>query len=290
MTKRQSEVAILYSGGTDSTCAAAIMAERFEVIHLLTIDRLGFYSVENTKRNVDLLRKTFPHTVFKHKIVNVDRLARYVSYHNFMRELFRYSFFVLSNCILCCLINHFAALLYCLENNINNVADGVTREWPYFPSHMEKVVSLFKEMYASFGIVYDTPVYDFDVLPPPRLIDKIHPIKSIDLKEHASDAKKNTTGNYLFERGIFSSSNLKGTDADHKMQPRCFQFILHHIYIFWYFMHRYNYSDFESITLRFLQQKINAFVELVESRREIVKKLKNVRDATVEGNEIIRTA
>ena len=33
--------AVLFSGGTDSTCAAALCAERFGEVHLLTFNELG---------------------------------------------------------------------------------------------------------------------------------------------------------------------------------------------------------------------------------------------------------
>lgn len=262
------EVAILYSGGTDSTCVAAIMAEKFQAVHLLTFLRFGFYCIENSKNNINVLKLNFPATVFIHKIINVDRLAMYLTYHNYIYNIFKYGFFVLSNCLICGLINHFRALVYCLDNKISKLADGSTRDWIFFPTHMDKVILELRCMYAHFNIEYLTPVYNFDLFSPPKFIDKIYPSSPYD-----KETNKKTTGNYLFEKGIFKSPNIKGTDFDRKMQPRCFQFILHHIYIYWYFMIRYEYTDFEAITLKFFKEKINDFVKLIENEPKKVRKI-----------------
>lgn len=261
----KNEVAVLYSGGTDSTCAAAILAEKFEAIHLLTFKRLGFFEIENSSRNIGLLRKKFPAVQILHRIIDAEPLAQYVNREGFLRNIFKFGFFTLSNCLVCGIINHFATLLYCLDNKIAFAADGSTREWSFFPTHMEKVILELKEMYSKFNIDYQTPVYDFDLPAPLRLIDRLN--FSREPSENIDEAilQKNTTGNYLYRLGIFSLPNLKGSNLDHTMQPRCFQFILHHIYVYWNFMQRHDYADFESETLRFFKGKIDNFSKLIEN-------------------------
>jgi predicted subunit of tRNA(5-methylaminomethyl-2-thiouridylate) methyltransferase len=266
---KKDRVAILYSGGTDSTCTAAMISERFGSVHMLTLKRLGFYSIENTFRNVDILREKFPAVKFLHKIIDTDRLARYITRQDFARKIFRYGFFTLSNCLICGLINHFAALIYCLDNSISNVADGSTREWSFFPTHMEKIILELKSMYAEFNINYDTPVYDFNLPKHPRFIDKILPMDQLKDEQEG----QNTTGEYLFKLGILPFSNLKGSVIDHNMQPRCFQFVLHHIYVFWFFMARHNYDDYEEIVLDFFKYSISRFVKCFNDNPEQLKKL-----------------
>lgn len=264
---KQGEIAILYSGGTDSTCVAAVLAERFKVLHLLTFERLGFFSIENSYTNVAMLKEKFPSNIFIHKIINIDYLAKSIMYSNFIKYLFKYGFFILSNCIYCGLIHHIGALIYCLDNSITDVADGATREWLFFPTHMDKVILEFRKMYANFSIKYYTPVYDFELVSPFRLTDKISSIKTFPKKVDSSNIHKNTTGNYLFKLGIIPMPNIKGTDLDHQMQPRCFQFILHHLYLYWYFMLLHDYSRFESITLKFLREKMDYHSKLIKKNR-----------------------
>jgi len=261
-------IAILYSGGTDSVCASAIMAETFEIVHLLTFYRLGFFEINNSDKNVGRLNSVLSPTVFIHKKINIERLARHLTHDKFMRDILKYGFFTLSNCLVCGLINHLGALVYCLNNKITNIADGSTRDWSFFPSHMEKVIGEIKTMYSRFGIIYHTPVYDFSPAVPVSFMDKIY---NSDNKKAATNM--NTTGEYLHRIGIFDSPDLKGTAFDHQMQPRCFQFILHHIFIFWYFMFRHNYADFERVTLKFTWQKISDFSAMIEKNPEKIKKL-----------------
>jgi len=265
---KKDKVAILYSGGTDSTCTAAIMSERFNSVHMLTLKRPGFYSIENTFGNVVLLRGRFPTAEFLHKIIDTERLARYVARQDFVRKIFRYGFFTLSNCLICGLINHFAALIYCKDNSIPNIADGSTREWSFFPTHMEKILLELKSMYAEFNIDYETPVYDFNLPKHPKFINKILPLGNLE-----EEQRDKTTGDYLFKLGIFPFSNLKGSVMDHGMQPRCFQFTLHHIYVYWYYMAHHNYDDYEATVLDFFKDSISKFVKCFNDNPEQVKKL-----------------
>jgi len=275
MKEQNNEIAILYSGGTDSTCVAYLMAERFQKVNLLTIQRFGFSSVDKSGRNVSPLSEKFPAVIFVHKILKADSLAEYLNYSHFFRNLSKYGFFTLSNCVICCLVNHFRVLIYCLENGIVNVADGVTREWPFFPSHMEPVIAQFRQMYSRFNINYLTPVYDFDVQPAFTFIDKIYSDQSLhieegDVQEHIAGR---TTGRFLFEKGILPAPNVKGTWLDHNMQPKCLQMVLHHIFLRGYFMPRYGHKRFEEMTAEFLKEKINDFVMLIEQKPQKLKRL-----------------
>ena len=235
------------------------MAETFGRVHLLTFQRFGFFDIENSACNIDRLRRRFPSTQFIHRIINIEDLTRAIFYSQFSRMIMRYGLFSLSNCLICGLVNHFAALLYCLDNKITDIADGSTRDWSFFPSHMENVILEIKNMYSAFGLIYHTPVYNFDLAYPVSLMDKVYGSEC-----RKPQLSKNTTGEYLYRIGIFDSPSLKGTEFDHKMQPRCFQFILHHIYIYWYFMVRYDYHRFEMVTVKFSREKINDFVQVVK--------------------------
>lgn len=261
---KHNEIAILFSGGTDSTCAAAIMAGKFDKVNLLTFNRFGIFSIENSKNNVKTLRKKFPSVAFEQRIINADHLVEHLSHNNFFCNLFKYGFLTLSNCMICSLVNHFGALIYCLNNDIRDIADGSTKDWIFFPSHMEKVIVLFRQMYKKFNINYHTPVYNFDVPPPISFMDKIYPGGLSEPENRNRNFDRKTTGKYLYDLGFFSSSNIKGTDVDHKMQPRCLQFILHHIYVYWYFLVLHDYARFELKTLQFIGDKIDYFSALVE--------------------------
>ncbi len=260
------KVAILYSGGTDSTCAAAIMAKQFDVIHLLTYTRFGIFSVENSTSNVSILKEKFSSREFIHCIINVEKLAKFIFYQGYLRNIFKYGFFTISNCGLCALINHIRTLIFCIDNNIEDVADGINREWPFFPAHIESIINEFRKMYLEFGITYHTPVFEFDLPSEPSFLDKLKGAKQFSKEDRNSSGKK-STGRYLYELGIVPRDNIKGTELDRKMQARCFQFIVHNIFVHWYYMPNHSFEDYEKVTLGLFKDKIGSFIRLVTDYR-----------------------
>lgn len=262
---KKTNIAILYSGGTDSTCAAAIMAKDFDTIHLLTFKRFGLFSIENSILNSNKLKNKFKTKLFLHKIIDVDKLARFVYYQGYFRNVFRYGFFSLSNCGLCALTNHIRTLIYCLDNGFKDVADGINSEWPFFPGHMEEIIGELKKMYSEFGIIYRTPVFDLVLPSEPVFLDKIKgSLNSINSNVVSSGNNGETTGRYLYRLGILPEENVKGTELDRRMQARCFQFILHNIFVHWYYMPNHSYHDYEKTTLLFFQDKIARVMKLLK--------------------------
>jgi len=259
---KKTNIVILYSGGTDSTCAAAIMAKDFDTIHLLTFKRFGLFSTENSILNSDRLKNKFETKLFLHKIIDVDKLARFIYYRGYFKNIFKYGFFSLSNCGLCALINHTRAVIYCLDNGFKDVADGINREWPFFPGHMEEIISELKKMYSEFGIIYHTPVFDLALPSEKVFLDKIksslNPISSNGIPPGNPGE---TTGRYLYKLGVLPEENVKGTALDRRMQARCFQFVLHNIFVHWYYMPDHSYQDYEKATLLFFQDKIALIVK-----------------------------
>lgn len=225
------EAVVLYSGGTDSTCAAAIMAERFQRLHLLTFDRYGFHHVERSRDTVEALARRFPDTEFVHRIVRVEKLFAHLAYRDYLSRLRRFGFRMLQNCTFCALAHHLRALAWCQEHGIRHVADGVTRELQYLPSHMEKPLGRLREYYASFGIEYHTPVYDFDVPPEIGFFDKVFLPEDGD-RGVAVDPGLRTPGRYLHELGLLPQDNIKGSALDRRRQYRCFQYVINNLVAF----------------------------------------------------------
>ena len=54
-----SHAAVLYSGGSDSTLAAALALQEFDKLHLLTFSRFGIFGVENAEVNVRKLEARY---------------------------------------------------------------------------------------------------------------------------------------------------------------------------------------------------------------------------------------
>lgn len=240
---------ILYSGGTDSTCAAALMAKEFSCIHLLTFYQGCKKSVSGISGNINALKNKFAHNIFIHETLQTTRLVKFISYNNYLRYLFKFKLLVLSTCGFTTLSWHIRAIVYCLKNDIAVVADGLTRELLHFPGHMDKVIEVFKTLYGGFGIQYLNPVRNWAVPPDKQFIDRL----IIDQHgylfpgEESLSFKDRTTGRYLYELGIMPNPNVKGSSMDHKMQYDCYPFVLYNIMAFWIYL---NFCSYESFCLK----------------------------------------
>lgn len=262
------ETALLYSGGTDSTLAAAIAAEQFDKIHLITYKRFGLFSVTNPLANVKKLQRRLGRDKFTHTIMPIDKLFKSVSYENFMINLAKYGFFLLSTCGICKLSMHVRTLIYCLQNNISSVSDGANQGMLFFPDQMNSVIEETKKMYAKFGINYFNPVFKFEGPQDIEFADRLHFERIPLLKEEKDQAyyekKKQTTSYKLYELGLMPSEHVKGSSLDRSMQPRCFQFILFNIWLHWYYFAGHTYEEYEKETLKFFTSKIETFTRLTE--------------------------
>lgn len=257
------EIAVLYSGGTDSTCAAILMLKEFDTVHLLTFQRFGIFHVENVLSNIEKIKARFPDKKIVHKIINVDKLFKKISYSKYLYYLKKYGFFMLTTCGLCKLAMHIQALIYCQENNVSYVCDGANKRagGGNFPLQMRKIISEVREMYSRFGITYFTPVFDFEEP------DEIGWIDKLGLREKVKNkikTPKNTSGKILFDFNFFSEENIKGTKEDRSMQPRCFQLVLFNVFLHWYFLPRYGKPRYKQMTVDFYKEKIDEFSDYIK--------------------------
>ena len=152
------ELALLFSGGTDSTYTATLMSKEYSRIHLITYDRLGFKNTENSKSVAQGLKEKFGEDKFTHRIINIDALFKKIAYNNYIRDVVKHRFFVLLICGLCKLAMHWQTIIYCLDNNIKHVCDGSNQEM-IDPSQDEEILKYMKDLYREFGIEYFNPVY-----------------------------------------------------------------------------------------------------------------------------------
>jgi len=249
---------ILYSGGTDSTCVAALLTERSRRLHLLTFYEAATRDSPLPAANVGRLRDRFGEDRFPHSVLSVDALLRRLNCDRYACYLRRHGFFMLSNCGLSSLAWHVRAIVYCLDNGIRRAADGVTRELGHFPGHMDPVLRELKGLYARFGIEYENPVRDWDVPADQRLIDRLIVDRHASEFEPAPEPRSpsRTTGRYLYELGLLPHPNVKGTDLDRSMQHACYPFVLFHIFAFWLYLPFHEYAEYEARMAGLFKEKI----------------------------------
>lgn len=272
---KASACVVLYSGGTDSTCAAALMAENFCEIHLLT-----FYQGRMKQRcgitvNIRSLEGKFPQSRFLHKIIPVTRLVRLISYQHYLKYLFSYRWLILSTPGFTTLAWHINALAYCLRHNIRAVADGLTRELMHFPGHMDAVIEVFRKLYAEFGIEYINPVREWKTPADRQFIDRL----IVDQHGYFFPGEENrtledgTTGQCLYRLGILPDPDIKGSALDRGMQYECYPFVLYNIMLFWIYL---NFMPYQ----RLCERMESLFQKKAEDMRLLLKEYINQGEAS----------
>lgn len=239
-------VAVLFSGGTDSTCAAALAAQRHNCIHLLTFIEHATRNSPLPTHNAHLLQARFPEVQFLSRAISVDRLVRFFWYERYVRTVRQYGLLALATPGFSSLSWHVRTIAYCLEHGITKVADGLTRELMHFPGHMDASVDMFRFLYAAFGITYENPVRDWPTPPDRQFIEQVlvNRHEGEFLLGDASTEGRKTTGQYLFDAGVFSQPNIKGSRRDFSMQHDCYPFSLYNIIAFWGFLSVEPYAIF----------------------------------------------
>lgn len=275
------KIVVLFSGGTDSLLTSALMAEKFKEVYLNTYHRFGFSSTENSGVNVRRLKERYGDSRFIHRIIKVDKLTKYVFNERYLRNLSKHGFFMLSNCGLCKLAMHIRTVIFCLDNHIGNVCDGANQNMRLFPDQMKNVLKELGRMYARFEINYTNPVFELEYPQGLDYADRLHLERVLppegEKNDFDAEKKKKTAGYKLFEMGLMPSENVKGTDLDRKMQPRCFQFILSNIFINGYYLCDHTYEEYEKATVEFQKEKIDFFIKLLDEYAQKGKKSRLAR-------------
>lgn len=272
-SRRRASVAILYSGGTDSTCVAALCAQKFRQVHLLTFYEHATRNSPVPRRNINLLRKHFKDIKFMSRVISVDRLVKHFWYESYFERLKKHGFLALSTCGFSSLSWHVRTIIYCRQNNISYVADGLTRELMHFPGHMDEVVEQLRDFYREFGITYENPVRDWPTPPDQQFIDKLI------VNNHGSEfflgdentGQRKTTGYYLFKLGLFPSPNVKGTKLDFSMQHDCYPFTLYNVMTFWGFLSTEPYELFQKRVSDIMKEKIGNAKALIAEYQKYPK-------------------
>jgi hypothetical protein len=188
------KVALLYSGGSDSTLAAIRLLEQHEHLTLLTMSHRGHVGAELIdEQMIRLGRYLGDPGRLDHAHLPVDALFRFLSYERYMSHLWRYGTFMLSVCGLCKLAIHWRALLYCRDHGVDRIADGAVKSMSAYPAQNERVMlGPMRELYQEHGIRYENPVFEEDLEVPRALYElRYHP--RVDIKGTTADLQASCT-------------------------------------------------------------------------------------------------
>ncbi|MBN2546379.1 MAG: 7-cyano-7-deazaguanine synthase [Spirochaetes bacterium] len=188
-------IAVMYSGGLDSTLSAFRLGQKYKEVHLLTFDVSLTIGINNCKKNIDNIQRACPNAKIIHNIINIDH-SRNLFWKDFTRDYFKYNNGT-SPAILClsCKMSMLAETIkYCLDNGIDKISNGLTGSQSDHPEHMPAIVNRFTKYMAQYGIRFINEIYNI----PTREMEKK------ELKEH----------------GIETGTIIGASNVSH--QPRCF--------------------------------------------------------------------
>lgn len=121
MTEKK-EIALMYSGGLDTTYIALQLAEKFSKVHLLTFCNGFCVRVDASKKHVSLLREKFGTDKFEHSIISVAPILSFLK-KGLWKDIIKTRSPLLFD--LCCRLSmETAVIFYCLERGIKYVTDG----------------------------------------------------------------------------------------------------------------------------------------------------------------------
>ncbi len=222
------KVVVLFSGGCDSTLAAAMAAQKYDRVQLITCYRSGFFKTkENTRIGFDKLRDKFGPDKFDIEIINVDKLFKRAQYDNYLYYVKKYGPICMSICGLCKLAMDWRTILYCIEHSITDVCDGNVKEMSVFPTQNMKIaLEDIIKLYADFNINYFNPIYEIG--------------KDVE--------------NILYEMKLIPSPKHKLTRAD--KQVVCSQQILFSKFVE-YYLSQNPWDDYVKNMHEFYSEKIN---------------------------------
>lgn len=229
--------AILFSGGSDSTLAAAMFAERFDHVTLLTFDRFSFIGARDyTKINYENLVKIYGKKKISHEILPVGKYHKEICYQNYFKLGLRYKLGIVALAF-SKLSMHWRAAEYTLQNGINNIGDGMVPYMHMYTDQNEDIaLNKLKEFYKSIGITYENPLYNGDLY-------------------------KNTEQR-LYAKGITNQPLIRGTEKDRQVYYA--EQVLFALFLK-YYVGRHGQKKYEEVVgaiyrdkIEFIKSKLNA--------------------------------
>jgi len=249
------EVALLFSGGSDSTLAAIHLLEKFDRVHLLTFDHAAIPDKgERSFTSADKLRGHFGDERIVHRIINIQDILNKVYRKSHLHDLRRYGLFEVNICAACKLSMYLAMIKYCLEHKLSFAASGANKDArDLISDQMVRVSELLEDFFKRQGITYITPVYDVN----------------------RSDWE-------LFDFGITDKRDSKArvTRSANTQQAYCENSFPYTIYAKGYHVLRYGQKSLEGTSVKWYKEKIAKYEQRIqdivfspgkESYREIAR-------------------
>ncbi|MEK5115040.1 MULTISPECIES: hypothetical protein [Bacillus] len=150
-------VAVLFTGGRDSSLVACMEALKGNTVHLLTCDSGIGIKKDVSNYRVEELMARFPTQIIKRVILPTYGIFRSIAIENIENDFTRWN----RNLILLGdkMAIHAAATVYCMQNDIPRLVDGCVSYQRDLAEQKAIAIDLFRKFEGNYGIDYDCPIY-----------------------------------------------------------------------------------------------------------------------------------
>jgi hypothetical protein len=225
---------LLYSGGSDSSLAACLLAQSFPKVYLNTFTRYGFMATGLASIHFDRMVQRFPNTEFIHEVIPSGKMYEEIEKHDFFSSLREYGFMAFASCGHCKVSLHWRNLLFCLEKGIKFAADGAVVDAEEFAEQNPRILMPeLKKFYRHFGV------------------ELVHPVYQEGL----------STEEALYDLGITEQAHIKRTAKD--MQVICSQQIGFAMFMRTYLQWN-SFEEYERTYRTYLKAKLDHITKLTE--------------------------
>ncbi|MDD5614258.1 MAG: hypothetical protein PHQ54_04210 [Candidatus Omnitrophica bacterium] len=147
------EIALLYSGGLDTTYLALQLAEKFDKVHLLTFCNGVCVRVNSSQRHVCILQKSFRTDKFEHSIISTAEIFSLLK-KGLLKDILKYRSPLLFD--LCCRFSmEIATVYYCANKRIRYVTDGNSpKTQGEIFLQQERYLDIISKFFSRYGIEY----------------------------------------------------------------------------------------------------------------------------------------
>lgn len=186
-TSLKGEAAVHFSGGSDSTLVAAMLAEKYRRVHLLTYDRISFigatdYTLDGVKR----LQSIYGENRIQQRVFKIDRVHSYLCYQNYFQMLLQFKS-ATAAMTFSKLAMHLCSAAFAIKYNIETVADGSAHYMHMYPDQNERIaLAPLKRFYQQFSIHHTSPVFNL----------------------------QDSTDSILYDKGLSEHPEIRGTGWD----------------------------------------------------------------------------
>ena len=158
-SKKPPRVAILFSGGADSTAVAVHLLQEGHEAHLLTFDNGAEKWLELAGYKAEFIRKQFP-ALCTWKLLDSTALFHDLAIAPMVEDVGRYGKGGNLVCCGCKLAMLCEAILYCRRNGIKEIADGFQKGQDYYPEQTPDYIVPADRFARAYGIRYVHPFWD----------------------------------------------------------------------------------------------------------------------------------